>query len=296
MTQGGDYFMLGDKSSGEKKTEASLTTLMACLAWQVAMGADEAHAPQPIDRFKEKDAQNLASLAPSQTIASRAQEDRFDAGQQDAMTLGALGKKPLGSFDAIGQATNLASQCKTLDEIVAVLQQYEGCALKGLARNMVFGEGRGDEPALMVIGDAPDEAEDKEGRPFVGQPGQLIKKALAAAGFDGDNTYFTNSIYWKRPGSRAANSGEQKSCLPFLLKQIEIINPAQIWLLGIGGALSFFDSTIAKCHAQKNLQLTIGARVIRVVVSHAPDYYWQRPLEKKWLWQDILSIKTSQAA
>ncbi|MDI9313914.1 MAG: uracil-DNA glycosylase [Hydrotalea sp.] len=308
--------MANNKSSGGKSptaTGANIADLVASLEWQIAMGADEAHAAQPIDRFKEKlrgdgfneksaanktmvsDGANPAVAASRTKLESeaRAKEDlSHDTSEETPEEI------PLGSFAALAQATAMADKCKTLDDIIATLAQYEGCPLKHLARQMVFGAGVARQPILMVIGDAPDETEDREGQPFVGRPAQLIKKALAAAGFASDkNVYFTNSVYWKRPGSRAANAGEQKSCLPFLLKQIEIINPQQIWVMGIGGALSFFDMTVAKCRAQKKSQLKIhvknNERAIPVMVSHSPDYYWQRPLEKKSLWQDILAIKAS---
>ena len=294
-----DYFLLG-KDVGVKNILACLE----CLEWQVAMGADDACAMRPLDRFKEKTNEDNAKQE-RQNIAvvmgdSRKPTSGTNHGQattDDNTDHNTPRAAPLGSFAAIEQATAMAKECKTLDDIVAALQQYEGCPLKNLARNMVFGAGVAQNPALMVIGDAPDDTEDKQGKPFVGPAGQLIKKALAAGGFSDDsNTYFTNSIYWKRPGSRAANNGEQKSCLPFLLKQIEIVAPQQLWVMGIGGALGFFDNTISKCRAQKKLQLKIGERSIAVMVSHAPDYYWQKSLEKKSLWQDILAIKASSPA
>ena len=287
MIKSMDYFLLSKN--------VDIKNILACLEWQVAMGAEDACAPRPIDRFKEKTSEENNKQARQRVpVADDSVKPTSQIITDDNAPNSPARAAPLGSFVAIEQATAMAEKCKTLDDIVAALQEYEGCPLKNFARNMVFGEGVGKNPTLMVIGDAPDELEDKQGKPFVGPAGQLIRKALAAAGFGGDsNCYFTNSIYWKRPGSRAANNGEQKSCLPFLLKQIEIVAPQQLWVMGIGGALGFFDSTISKCRAQKKLQLKIGERSIAVTVSHAPDYYWQKPLEKKLLWQDIVAMKQS---
>ncbi|MGI9461354.1 MAG: uracil-DNA glycosylase [Alphaproteobacteria bacterium] len=260
-----------------------LENLLAWLDWQIFMGADEFHADKPLRRFQD-------AIPMEKKFSREIVPTNVDNTKNDTLSIG--DDIPLGSFAANEQAIKQATECKTLDDIIKALQNYEGCELKNMALNLVFGDGVVKNPSLMVIGDAPDAIEDREGKVFAGPAGQLIKKALAAADFFIDkNTYITNSLYWRRPGNRRVNLGEQKICLPFLLRQIALIDPEQIWVMGLGGTMGFFDSTIMKCRGQKNLSLKVMDKIIPVMVGHAPDYYWQNSIEKKSLWQDILQLK-----
>lgn len=200
---------------------------------------------------------------------------------------------PLGSFVAMEQAQTMARACKDLSALQSALMQYEGCGLKYSARQMVFGHGVETRPRLMVIGDAPDAVEDKTGQAFSGAAGQLIKKALGFIGLSEDkNLYFTNSVYWKRPGNRAASLGEQRSCLPFLQKQIMLIEPAALLILGIGGVMSFLGvTTLAKGRALKKPHVAIAGRDIPLLVAFHPDHYLKDPSEKASLWEDLLCLQ-----
>ncbi len=296
-----------DKNMDENMDKNTLRNLLSALDWQLSMGADEDHAIKPLSRFGEaaislnravkkvnmvQDSHSAAATALSSSRKPN-QNSNHQGNNPPPVTTTTV---PLGSFAASEQAKLLASGCKTLDELLAALEGYEGCPLKNLARHLVFGAGVSQNPDIMVIGDAPDATEDREGQVFTGAPGILIKKALLAGGFSMDkNIYITNSLYWKRPGNRSPNLGEQLSCLPFLLKQIEIINPKQLWIMGIGGVMGFFNSTLAKYQGKNNVTLSIAgdksSQEIPVLVSQSPDYYWQNPVEKRSLWQDILRIR-----
>ncbi len=294
----------------------TLKNILSALDWQLSMGADEDHATKPLCRFGEiaiplnravkktnmvqdnSSPMSSSMSSPMATTISSSRRLHQNSNHQgnNPSTDNAPAAVPLGSFAASEQAKLLASGCKTLDELLAALEGYEGCPLKNLARHLVFGAGVSHNPDIMVIGDAPDATEDREGQVFAGAPGLLIKKALLAGGFSMDkNIYITNSLYWKRPGNRSPNLGEQLSCLPFLLKQIEIINPKQLWIMGIGGVMGFFNSTLAKYQGKNNITLSIAgeksSQEIPVLVSQAPHHYWQNPVEKRSLWQDILRLK-----
>ena len=89
---------------------------------------------------------------------------------------------------------------------------------------MVFSDGN-QEADVMLIGEAPGAEEDKIGKPFVGDAGLLLDKMLASIGQQRVNTYITNILFWRPPGNRKPTDEEILSCMPFVKKHIEIVNP-----------------------------------------------------------------------
>ncbi|MDC3023844.1 uracil-DNA glycosylase, partial [Alphaproteobacteria bacterium] len=119
----------------------------------------------------------------------------------------------------------------TLDSLKKELKEFDGCALKKTATNLVFSDGN-KSAKVMVIGEAPGDEEDKLGKPFKGKAGKLLDKMLGAIGQNRENTYLTNLIFWRPPGNRNPTLEEIDICLPFVLKHIEIINPKILILAG----------------------------------------------------------------
>jgi uracil-DNA glycosylase family 4 len=106
------------------------------------------------------------------------------------------------------------------------------CDLVSLRHNVIFGEGNLNA-GIFIIGEAPGRDEDLQGRPFVGKSGQLLDKILAACGFTRDeHVFISNIVKCRPPENRVPTPGEAAICMPWLLKQIELINPKIIILLG----------------------------------------------------------------
>ena len=84
----------------------------------------------------------------------------------------------------------------------------------------------------MLIGEAPGRDEDLAGKPFVGRAGQLLDKMLAAIGLQEEDVHITNIVYWRPPGNRTPTPQEAQVCRPFLERQIELVAPKVIALLG----------------------------------------------------------------
>ncbi|MCG8606899.1 uracil-DNA glycosylase, partial [bacterium] len=113
-------------------------------------------------------------------------------------------------------------------------REIKNCAKCRLAKsrtNFVFGTGN-PSANLMCIGEAPGFEEDREGEPFVGAAGQLLNKILAAIGFAREEVYIANIIKCRPPGNRDPEADEVETCMPYLQKQIEMINPKIILALG----------------------------------------------------------------
>jgi len=106
------------------------------------------------------------------------------------------------------------------------------CVLANGRTHVVFGEGH-PEAKIMCIGEGPGHDEDIQGRPFVGRSGQLLDKILAACGFSRqENVFIANIVKCRPPNNRAPLPEEREMCLPYLYKQIEIIDPKILILLG----------------------------------------------------------------
>ncbi len=121
--------------------------------------------------------------------------------------------------------------CDTLEELKIVCQQTEALKTDLEGTKLIFGEGNADAD-LILVGEAPGAEEDKQGVPFVGRAGKMLDKILEAAEFDRDEIYITNILKHRPPGNRNPLPEERKRSLPFLLRQIDIINPKIILSLG----------------------------------------------------------------
>lgn len=108
----------------------------------------------------------------------------------------------------------------------------EKCELVGTRHHVIFGEGN-PEADILLIGEAPGRDEDIQGRPFVGKSGQLLDKILAACGFTrNEHVFISNIVKCRPPENRIPTPYEASVCMPWLLKQIELIDPKILVLLG----------------------------------------------------------------
>ena len=125
----------------------------------------------------------------------------------------------------------LAAGAKTLDELRALMDAYEGCALKKRATQLCFADGN-PEAEIMLVGEGPGEQEDLQGKPFVGRAGQLLDRMLAAIGLDRTKVYIANMVPWRPPGNRDPTPEELALCAPFLHRQVELVAPKLLVTLG----------------------------------------------------------------
>ncbi|HZT52664.1 MAG TPA: uracil-DNA glycosylase, partial [Stellaceae bacterium] len=189
------------------------------LRWYVEMGADEAIAAAPHDRF--------AALAPRPDPAPIARP-----APPAAAAAPIAPAVPTGGLAAAAGARALAEAADTLEALRAAVAAFEGCALKRTATTTVFADGAPGAP-LMILGEAPGAEEDRQGLPFVGRSGQLLDRMLAAIGFDRKrNAYISNVLFWRPPGNRKPTDEETAACLPFVLRHIALAAPRAVMLCG----------------------------------------------------------------
>ena len=118
----------------------------------------------------------------------------------------------------------------------------KACALAKTRHNVVFSDGNPETASIVLIGEAPGELEDMEGRPFVGRAGQLLDEFLTEAGISReDDLYIINTVKCRPPENRIPTDEEKASCEKFLYAQIDIMNPKAIVFCGATALKSFWE-------------------------------------------------------
>jgi len=189
-------------------------------------------------------------------------------------------------------AREAARNARTLEELRAQLEAFNGCHLKFTARNTCFADGVPGN-ALMLIGEAPGRNEDIQGLPFVGRSGQLLNRMLDAIGLRRDQTYIANTIPWRPPGNRTPTPMETELCRPFIDRQIELAHPKILIALGGPAAKSLTGSKegILRMRGNWNVYRTSRGTEIPVMPTLHPAYLLRTPSQKKFAWNDFLTVK-----
>lgn len=195
------------------------------------------------------------------------------------------------TVNACKNARDICEEAQTLDQLREAVEKFEGCALKLTANKTVFGGGNPDSK-IMLIGEAPGADEDRMGLPFVGRSGQLLDKMLKAIHIDRTKCYITNVLPWRPPGNRTPTSGEIAVCLPFLKKQIDIINPDVIMILGGSAANALLDNEepISRLRGKWLEYKKSDGGNVAVLASFHPAYLLRNSGQKAKAWSDLLRM------
>jgi uracil-DNA glycosylase family 4 len=197
---------------------------------------------------------------------------------------------------AIAAAREAARTAPTLEALRALMEAFEGCALKSTATRLVFADGN-PQARVMFVGEAPGRDEDIEGLPFVGRSGKLLDKMLAAIGLDRTQAYIANVIAWRPPGNRTPTPQETQICLPFIQRHIELVNPDILVTLGNPSTQTLLQTKdgIMKSRGRW-VDYDTGTRQIRAIASFHPAYLLRSPGYKRMAWVDLRAIAGALAA
>lgn len=174
----------------------------------------------------------------------------------------------------------------------AAVSTCTACALCGSRKSTVFGVG--DESAeWMIVGEAPGAEEDARGEPFVGQAGQLLDAMLAALDMRrGKNVYIANVLKCRPPGNRNPAPEEVARCAPHLLRQVALVRPKLILLMGRFAAQTVLQSDASIAALRGRLHSFAGTPA---VVTYHPAYLLRAPTEKARAWEDLLFARATWA-
>ena len=260
---------------------------IALLRWYVEMGADEAIAAEPANRFARPPAP--AGVAP--TSAPPPSPPR----PQVAPAVAAAPPKALTESlaEAAQSARRLAATAESVAGLAALVAGFDGCGLKRTATNTVFADGNPAAP-VMIVGEGPGADEDRIGRPFVGRAGQLLDKMLAAIGLDRQGVLITNVVYWRPPGNRTPTTAEIASCLPFVLRHIALVRPKILVLAGgtATGALLPWGQGITRLRGRWfDLEIPGLAEPVPTLPMFHPSFLLRTPERKREAWRDLLALR-----
>lgn len=292
-----------------------LTLLKLYIEW----GADEAIEETPQSRFGATAWGNLPeganTSAPKDVTASRPAVPTAQPGVADKAGV----KAPAGLADnatgayasrsvsagaaalssggaepaAIADAREAAKAATDLTALRAALDQFDGCALKKTATNLVFADGNPDAE-VMLIGEAPGADEDRQGKPFVGISGQLLDRMMASIGLDRSTFYITNVCFWRPPGNRKPTEAELAAQLPFVTRHIELVHPKILVLVGgssAQGLLGLNDGITRLRGRWFDYQSSALAAPIPTIPIFHPAYLLRQPSLKREAWRDLLKLQ-----
>ena len=242
---------------------------LACLAWQIELGATEAISDSPLNRYDLPEKSSRLAPEPVTPLPGTAPH-----------------------ADPVAEAQRAATTAATLEALQSSLATYPHCDLRRGARNLVFCDGT---PAarVMVIGEAPGRDEDIQGKPFVGRAGQLLDRMFAAIGLSRgaerpeNALYITNVLPWRPPQNRDPSPEEIAMMRPFMQRHVALANPDLIVLMGN-----------ISCEAG------LGRRGITRLRGHwaeaygkpalpmfHPAYLLRSPHAKREAWADLLALR-----
>jgi uracil-DNA glycosylase len=268
-----------------KLTPEPAPTLSQLLAFYLEAGVDCALSEEPVDRLADSDRPEALKTAPtaSGAIATGA--------LRSAPTLAAPATEPMPAPDAaIATARETARTAASLEVLREMLEKFDGCALKSTATRLVFADGN-PKARIMFVGEAPGRDEDIEGLPFVGRSGKLLDRMIAAIGLDRTKVYIANVIPWRPPGNRTPTPQETQICLPFIQRQIELVDPDILVTLGNPSTQTLLSTRegIMKTRGRW-FDYDTGTRVIRAMATFHPAYLLRSPSYKRLSWQDLRAI------
>jgi uracil-DNA glycosylase len=256
-------------------------TARQLLSFYLEAGVDCALSDEPLDRLADPDIAQAPREAPASApakVVGTAARSFFQ------------GEAPPAPDAAIASAREAARTAPTLEALRALLQNFDGCALKNTATQLVFADGNPDA-RLMFVGEAPGRDEDIEGLPFVGRSGKLLDRMIAAIGLDRTKAYIANVIPWRPPGNRTPTPQETQVCLPFIQRQIELVDPDVLVTLGNPSTQALLGTREGIMRSRgKWLEYNTGTRTIRAMATFHPAYLLRSPSYKRMSWQDLRAI------
>jgi DNA polymerase len=171
----------------------------------------------------------------------------------------------------------------TLDELAAHIAACTSCALHKSAKHPVPGEGN-QQADILCVGEPPDAHEDEQGRPFVGEAGQLLTKILGAIQLSRDEVYICNVLRHRPPGNRDPLPDEVIACQPYLLRQVELVRPKVILALGRFAAQTLLQTTTGIGALRGKIHRYHG---VPLIVTYPPAALLHNESWKRPTWEDV---------
>jgi len=250
-----------------------LTRLVKALKTRLQLDV-ELNRAIPASYFrKEKSIKQISSIADSTP-------PRFERTASEGQTRNA-------AVDTHAKPESKIDPARSLPDVRAELGDCQRCTLCGTRNNLVFGEGDA-QARLVFVGEAPGADEDQQGRPFVGKAGQLLTRIIIAMGLKREEVYICNILKCRPPGNRNPKPEEIAACEPFLIRQLQAIQPKVICALGTFAAHTLLGKT--------DVPITLlrgrfhSYQGIPLMPTYHPAYLLRNAGAKKQVWEDVQMI------
>lgn len=268
-------------------------------------GYDEALDDMPHDRFAQAAAAKAAqqAAASAQREMSRATESRGTQSPRQAPRQSpgqSPGQTPAPRHSSatipdeaqVARAREIAQAAPDLASLRAALEAFDGCNLRNTAKQLVFGEGN-PQASIMLIGDPPSREDDLDGQAFSGRDGLLLDRILAAMGLDRTSSFLATMLPWRPPGNRDPSPIEMEICRPFIERQVELVAPRILVLLGNPASRMMLRASENIMRIRGNWQdySSEAGLTIPAMPTFAPRYLLDRPAHKALAWRDMLEVK-----
>jgi DNA polymerase len=250
---------------------------LALLEWQMEMGADVPIMDDPVDRF------DLPVRVTTPDLPAIAVEA--------APKIPSIPSEAEDFAKYVAQAKSLAAGAMSLEDLANVQERFDGIELKKGARNFCFADGK-PNARVLILGEAPGDEEDRQGRPFVGRAGKLLDQMFAAISMARDAVdaekaiYITNVLTWRPPGNRDPSADEILVSMPFVERHIKLVDPDIIVLMG---------NIACQAALEKRGILRLRGQWVQAFGRPAlpmthPAYLLRNPAAKRDAWSDLLSL------
>jgi DNA polymerase len=181
---------------------------------------------------------------------------------------------------------------ETLDALRLHIGDCQRCKLAPGRTHLVFGVGN-PEADLMFVGEGPGRDEDLQGEPFVGRAGKLLTRIIEAMGFAREDVYIANAVKCRPPKNRDPAADEIGACRHFLMRQVAIIKPEIVVLLGNSAVRAVLDREQPMSRMRGRFLDWNG---VRVMCTYHPAYLLRNPSAKKMVWEDMKIVRDALAA
>lgn len=175
---------------------------------------------------------------------------------------------------------------ESMEDIRNAVESCQLCPLCETRSNVVFGDGS-EDAKLVFVGEAPGSDEDRQGKPFVGRSGQKLTQIIEAMGLSRSDVYITNVLKCRPPGNRNPMPDEIRACEPYLIAQLQLIEPRVICALGTFAAQTLLrsDRRISRLRGQFHVY-----QGIKLMPTYHPAYILRNPKFKRDVWNDVQMV------
>lgn len=262
-------------------------------------------APAPVGETPAEAPASLRTAAPapaSRVAPSRApvthRAPRAGAATHPVEGTSARAADTVISIVTMPEATAAAAKTADWETLRGLADACRACPMGATRQHMVFAE-EGREARFVIVGEAPGGEEDFQGIPFVGKSGQLLTAMLNVLGIERrKDVTILNVLKCRPPGNRNPKPDEVAACSVFLRRQLEILQPDVLFLMGRFAVTSLLnlppESSIGRTRGTI-YEVRVGAKMVPAVTTYHPSYLLRRPEEKAKAWEDLVLLKQTLA-